>query len=234
MTTSNTKNTDNFNADSYLGEKWMIFINKLPSLYFGIFLFALGDVLMLQANLGMSAFGVFNVGLMNVLGFSFGQVTQLVGFCVLILGWAMGFQPGWTTVNNMVLIGYFIDLIIGWGIIAKVDHFGLQLTLLFTGMAIIGIVVFFNLSPKLGAGPKDGLMMGLVQRLDGQVSAVKTGIELTVLTLGIAMGGPVGIGTAITAFCIGWFIQTAFRIGNYDRKAKHMNLYDLAKNLGGN
>ena len=100
-------------------------------------------------------------------------------------------------------------------------------------MAMIGVASYFYLSPKLGAGPRDGLMIGLVQKLDRSVSTVRAGIEISVLAMGIAMGGPIGIGTVITAFTIGWFVKTAFKLGKYDRNTKHMNLYDLAKYLSG-
>ena len=135
--------------------------------------------------------------------------------------------------SNMFFIGYFIDVIIGWGIVPRFNNIVLQLVLLVAGMAMIGVASYFYLSAKLGAGPRDGLMIGLVQKLDKSVSTVRAGIELTVLAFGIAMGGPIGIGTVITAFSVGWFVQTAFKLGKYDRNTKHMNLYDLAKYLTG-
>ena len=189
--------------------------------------------MILYADLGMSAWGVFQIGMVNVMGFTFGQATQIVGLGVLILGWVMGFPPGWGTVSNMYFIGYFIDVIIEWNIVPRFDNILLQMLLLVAGMAMIGVASYFYLRPKLGAGPRDGLMIGLVQKLDKSVSTVRAGIELTVLAFGIAMGGPIGIGTVITAFSIGWFVQTAFKLGKYDRNTKHMNLYDLAKYLTG-
>jgi uncharacterized membrane protein YczE len=119
------------------------------------------------------------------------------------------------------------------GIVPKFNNIVLQLVLLLAGMTMIGVASYFYLSPKLGAGPRDGLMIGLVQKLDREVSVVRAGIEITVLVLGIAMGGPIGIGTVITAFSIGYFVQMAFKLGKYDRNARHMNLYELARYLGG-
>lgn len=188
---------------------------------------------MLNADLGLSAWGVFQIGLMNIVDISFGQTTQVVGLGILILGWALGFPPGFGTVSNMLFIGYFIDIILGWGVVPVYDNIILQLVQLVAGMAVLGVASYFYLSPKLGAGPRDGLMIGLVQKLDREVSIVRAGIEITVLVVGVAMGGPVGIGTVITAFSIGYFVQLAFKLGKYDRNAKHMNLYELVKYLGG-
>ena len=205
----------------------------MPSLYFGLFLFALGAVILLNADLGLSAWGVLQIGMMNIIDISFGQTTQVIGLAVLIFGWALGFPPGFGTVSNMLFIGYFIDIIIGWGIVPAYDNLVLQLIQLVVGMAMIGVASYFYLRPKLGAGPRDGLMIGLVQKLDREVSVVRAGIEVSVLVVGIALGGPVGIGTVITAFSTGYFVQLAFKLGKYDRNAKHMNLYELAKYLSG-
>ncbi len=187
--------------------------------------------MILYADLGMSSWGVFQVGIMNFLGLTFGQASQLVGLGVLILGWILGFPPGFGTVMNMYFIGYFIDRIIEWGIIPTYSNPALQFAMLIGGMAMIGVASFFYLNPKLGAGPRDGLMIGLVQKLDRPVGQVRGGIEVTVTILGYLMGGPVGVGTIITAFTTGYFVQLAFKLGNYDRKAKHLNLYELAKLL---
>jgi uncharacterized membrane protein YczE len=170
---------------------------------------------------------------MNIIDISFGQTTQVVGLGVLILGWVLGFPPGFGTVSNMLFIGYFIDIILGWGIVPKYDTLVLQLVQLVAGMAMIGVASYFYLRPKLGAGPRDGLMIGLVQKLDKEVSVVRAGIEVTVLVFGVALGGPVGIGTVITAVSIGYFVQLAFKLGKYDKNSMHMNLYELAKYLGG-
>ncbi len=212
-------------------ENWVNFIKKLPSLYFGLFLFALGADMILFADLGMSPWGVFQVGIMNLTGLTFGQASQIVGLGVLIFGWALGFPPGFGTVMNMYFIGYFIDLIIEWNIIPIYSNLPYQLGLLFAGLAMIGVASYFYLRPKLGAGPRDGLMIGLVQKLDRPVGQVRGAIEVTVTVLGYLMGGPIGVGTIVSALTTGYFVQYAFKLGNYDRNAKHMNLYELTKNL---
>jgi len=189
--------------------------------------------MILYADLGMSSWGVFHMGLMNVMGLTFGQATQIVGLVVLLLGWFLGFPPGFGTVMNMFFIGYFIDTVIEWEIVPQFNDVTLQLGLLVGGMVVIGVASYFYLSPMLSAGPRDGLMIGLVQKLDRPVSQIRGGIEITVTVLGFMMGGPVGVGTLITAFSIGYFVQTAFKMGNYDRNAKHLNLYELAKHLLG-
>jgi uncharacterized membrane protein YczE len=189
--------------------------------------------MMLYADLGLSSWSVFQYGLTNTMGLTFGQASQLVGLGVLLLGWYLGFPPGFGTVMNMFFIGYFIDRIMEWWAAPSYGNVVFQFGMLIGGMAMIGIASFFYLSPKLGAGPRDGLMIGLVQKLNRPVGQIRGGIEVTVTVLGYLMGGPVGVGTVIAAFSVGYFVQLAFKLGSYDRNAKHMDFPELAKYLSG-
>jgi uncharacterized membrane protein YczE len=212
---------------------WAYFLRRLPGLFVGLFFFALGIVMTLYADLGMAPWSVLQVGLTRYTPLSFGQVSQVVGLAVLVLGWLLGFPPGFGTVMNMYFVGYFMDLIMVWGLVPLPRSLPGQLALLMGGILVLGAASFMYLNPKLGAGPRDGLMMGLVQRLGRPVYQVRGAIEVTVLVLGYLLGGPVGVGTLITAFTTGYAVQLAFRLGGYDKDARHMDLYSLIRYLRG-
>ena len=190
-------------------------------------------VMTLYADLGMAPWGVLQVGLTRYTSLTFGQVSQVVGLAVLVLGWLLGFPPGFGTVMNMYFVGLFMDLIMAWGLVPTPETLPGQLALLVGGILVLGAASYMYLSPRLGAGPRDGLMMGLVQRLGRPVYQVRGAIEVTVLVLGYLLGGPVGVGTLITAFTTGYAVQLAFRLGGYDKDARHMDLYGLVHYLRG-
>lgn len=210
---------------------WLALLRKLPSLIFGLFLFYFGFVANLNSGLGMYPGGVFSVGVAMHAPLSIGQVTQAVQLTFLILGWLLGFPPGLGTFTDILLSGFFIDLILSSGVIPKPTDFLGQLLLLFLGIGLIGAGLYFYLRVRLGAGPMDGFMLGVLSKIDYPVSVVRGTIEVTFLALGWALRGPIGIGTVITALTIGYSIQLAFKIGGYDPNSKHMNLYDLVKYL---
>ena len=214
-----------------LKDSWISFLVKLPSLFFGLFLFALGVVMNLYSDLGMSPWGVLQVGVTYHVPMTLGQVSQLVGLAVLLLGWLLGFSPGFATVMNMYFIGLFIDLIMLWDIVPRFENLLGQSILLLGSIIVLGVGSFFYMNPKMGAGPRDGLMMGFVQKLNQPVSNVRAAIEVTVLVLGYLLGGPVGVGTIVTALAVGYSVQFFFSLGNYDRMAKHMDLFELTRRL---
>lgn len=214
-------------------ENWMSFLGKMPSLFLGLFLFAAGLVANLNSGLGMSPWGVLTIGLTNHVSLTFGQVSQLIGLVVLVIGWALGFSPGMGTLANIYFIGLFIDLIIAWGLMPIPDGLVLQFAMLSVSIALIGVGSYFYMRVRLGTGPRDGLMMGLVRRLDYPVAAVRGTLEVAVLAIGWLLGGPVGVGTVINAFTLGLSVQTSFRLGGYDKNAEHTNLLKLFRYLSG-
>lgn len=214
------------------GLEWPVFLGKLPSLVFGLFLFYLGFTANLNSGLGMYPGGVFSVGVAMHTPLSIGQVTQAVQLTFLILGWLLGFPPGLGTFTDIALSGLFIDLILSLGVVPEpTDPIG-RLLLLSLGIGLIGAGLYFYLRVGLGAGPMDGFMLGVLSKIDYPVGVVRGAMEVTFLTLGWALNGPIGIGTVITALTIGYSIQLAFKIGGYDPSSKHLNLYELVKALG--
>lgn len=181
----------------------------------------------LYSGLGMSPWGVFHVGISETSGLTLGQVTQIVGLAVLLLGWTLGFPPGFGTVMNMFFVGWFTDRVIEWGLVPKPTDPLEQVMLLLLSVVLIGVGSLFYLRVQLGAGPRDGLMVGLVRRQDKQVWLVRGIIEVVVLVFGYLLGGPVGVGTIVTALTIGYSVQFAFRIGKYEGKSLQMNLWQL-------
>ncbi|NLY82941.1 MAG: membrane protein, partial [Clostridiales bacterium] len=90
---------------------WKQILIKMPSLFFGFFLFSIAILLALYSDLGMSPWDVLHMGIVNHSILSLGQVSQIVGLCVIILSVFLGVIPGIGTVFNMIFIGLFVDLI---------------------------------------------------------------------------------------------------------------------------
>lgn len=215
-------------------KEWIVFLGKLPSLFFGFMLYSLAVLLMRDGGLGMNPWGVFHMGLSHHTPFTLGQVTQLMGLVILISSLALKVTPGFGSIGNMVFIGFFVDQFDRLEIISTPDSLLGQILMLTMGIIITGWATFFYLRVKLGAGPRDGLMEGLVKKTGKPVWLIRGAIEITVLIIGYLLGGPVGLGTLFAATAIGPSVQFAFKIGGYDSKSvKHMNCVDLCRSLRG-
>lgn len=59
----------------------------------------------------------------------------------------------------------------------------------------------------MGAGPRDGLMLYLVEKSGWSIKTVRALIEVAVASIGWLLGGPIGVGTVIVAFGTGVIAQ---------------------------
>jgi uncharacterized membrane protein YczE len=129
-----------------------------------------------------------------------GTWVVIVGALVLLLWIPLRQRPGFGTLNNVILIGLVIDLVLAT--VPPVHGIGLRLTVMCAGVVLNGIATGLYIGAGLGPGPRDGLMTGLAAR-GHSIRVVRTGIELTVLLTGWLLGGTVGLGTVVYALGIG-------------------------------
>src|SRR5205085_1707558 len=82
---------------------------------------------------------------------------------------------------------------------------GLAVRALFlvAGIVLNGIATALYVGARMGPGPRDGLMTGLVRRTGRSIRLVRTSMEVTVVLAGIALGGTFGVGTILYAVAIG-------------------------------
>lgn len=207
------------------------FISRLPILFTGFFILAVGIVVNLYANLGTSPWGVLHVGLADITPFTLGQITQMVGLIIVFTSWLLGFSPGFGTIANMITIGFFIDLVIDWNIIPKQTLLIWQIIQLIFSLVLLGCGVFLYLRAQLGAGPRDGLMVALAKKFNRSVSHIRIPMDVIVVILGFLLGGPLGLGTVISALTLGYFIQFFLKVGGFNEPSKQLNLKEFYKLL---
>jgi len=185
---------------------------RYASLVFGLFLFALGIVLILESKLGLSPWDVLNQGLSKHSPLSFGMANVAVAIVVLGIAWALGGRPGVGTVANAVLVGSFIQGLTAIGAVTELQHdsLGVRIPLLLGGIALIGPASAFYIGADLGAGPRDTLMLVSARRTGYRIGIVRAALELTALAVGIALGGTFGVGTVLFALGVGWIIEASF------------------------
>ena len=99
------------------------------------------------------------------------------------------------------------------------------------GLVVIAYTQFGYMAAALGCGPRDTLMVGLAKRAKKiPIGAVSIALQSLVTFVGWLMGGPVGIGTLIFAFCAGPIMQFAFQTVHFDAtEIRHQHLGESAK-----
>lgn len=190
---------------------WKYFLRLLVVIA-GLFLYALGIVLTYRSGAGLDPWDVFHQGISRHTPLSFGMANIVVGAALIVLTLVLKVYPGVGTILNMFLIGTFVDLLLRFNIVPDMGNLALFWRLLFNaaGVGVIGLGTAFYITPRLGAGPRDGLMMRLHTLTGLRVAIVRTSIEVCVLAIGFLLGGTVGIGTLIFALGIGPAVEGSF------------------------
>ncbi len=190
------------------------------ALFSGLFVVANGIVFTINARIGVNPWDVLHIGLSTKIGFTIGQVMQGVGLLLIVFSYFFKVRPSTGTILNMIFLGLFVDLVIAWGYVPQPELLWLRIVLYICGVVIFGFGVAFYISPNLGAGPRDSLMLALTRVSRFRVGTIRTFIEVSVATIGYFLGGPLGIGTVIFALSIGLFMELGFTTVNKIKKTK--------------
>lgn len=174
---------------------------RLSQLFAGLSLYGLAMALVVRADLGLDPWDVFHQGLAALTGISFGVTVCLVGGAVLLAWLPLRQKPGIGTVSNIIVIGLVADLCLA--AIPRPETLAMQWLFLVAGIVLHGVACGAYIGAGLGPGPRDGVMTGIVRRTGWKIRTVRTGIELTVLAVGWALGGTIGVGTVAYALAIG-------------------------------
>ena len=189
---------------NWSSEKPYNFRPKFSTLFFlcfGLMLFGLGEGLLIVSFTGASPWSVLAQGISLNINLSIGTITLLISVAVLILWIPLGQKPGMGTIFNAIIIAIMIDLCIKF--VPTPSNYVNQIILSVISVLIVGIGGGIYLVSNLGAGPRDGLMIGLQKITNLPIAAVRATLEISVVSIGWYLGGTVGVGTLLFAFGIG-------------------------------
>jgi uncharacterized protein len=200
-------------------------ILRYSTFFTGLFLVANGVVFTINASLGVNPWDVFHIGVANQVGLSIGRVYQLTGFTVLAISYFFKVRIYIGTILNMIFLGLFVDMVIGFNYIPYPNgQLWSAIVLYVTGVIIYGLGVAIYISPNVGAGPRDSLMLALTRATRFNAGTIRTFMEVTAATAGYFLGGPLGFGTVIFALSLGLFMEFGFYLVNRFKKTRLFKL----------
>ena len=176
-------------------------ISTFLFLCLGLTLFGLGEGLLIVSFTGASPWSVLAQGISLNIDLSIGTITLFISIGVLIFWIPLNQKPGIGTILNALIVAVMIDICINF--VPTPENYISQLILAIIAVLITGFGGGIYLVANLGAGPRDGLMVGLQKKTNMPIAAVRAFLEISVVAIGWYLGGTVGIGTLLFAFGIG-------------------------------
>lgn len=178
---------------------------RLGQLYLGLVLYGFSMALFVQSGLGVMPWDVLHQGLARNFGATIGLWSIAVGALVLLCWIPLRERPGLGTVSNVVVIGLAIDASLA--VLPEPSPLAARIAYAAAGLLLNGVATALYIGARLGPGPRDGLMTGLVRRTGGSLRLVRTSIEVVVVLAGWLLGGTLGLATAAYAIGIGPLVQ---------------------------
>ncbi|HHF5322481.1 TPA: YitT family protein [Haemophilus influenzae] len=184
---------------------WTVQYKTISILLFALSILGIGDGLIVLSGLGSTPWTVLSQGIAIQTNFDIGWSSFLISCAVMLVWKPLKLRLGLGTLLNIIIIALFL------GITTKILT---PPTALFSRMifCLIGILLYgfgtaLYLTCYLGAGPRDGLMVGICQRFHLRINVVRTSLEISVCLLGFLLDGVVGLGTVLFATSIGGVVQ---------------------------
>ena len=181
-----------------------LLVRRYFQAFSGITMIGIGVAFNYMANLGLGPWGVLHDGISKTINITYGQAGILTSLLALLLWIPLKQKPGIATIFDAFWIGLTADFVIN--LIPIAGSIYLQITYLITGITLIGAGTAIYVGGDLGAGPRDGIMVGLEQ-LGFKIGHARTLLELVAFSIGFLLGGKIGIASVVIVLSIGRVLQ---------------------------
>lgn len=181
-------------------KKWLYFFYGLVMLAFGIALTIKGQLW------GLGSWDVLHYGLYLTFGLTVGSWSIIIGI-IIVVGTAIGLRrmPRLGVYVNLFTVGIFIDIFLL--LLPDVEGWLLHSVFYIIGVIILSYGIATYITPNLGAGPRDSLMLLIADKFNIKLSTSRNMMELFAAVSGFLLGGPVFIGTLFIILTLGRLIE---------------------------
>ncbi|MFD2922447.1 YczE/YyaS/YitT family protein [Halobacillus naozhouensis] len=187
---------------------------RLKLLFFalGLVLFSYGIAVAIKVQyLGIHPWDVLNIAFFEKFGLTIGVWNLIVGLLLVLVSLVVDRQYiRIGTLINALSVGPMIDLFLFIDIFPASSSTVMDVIVLLTGIILMGIGGGMYSAAGFGAGPRDGLMLSLSDKLGYSISKTRIAVESMVLMMGLLLGGPVFVFTFIYTFIQSPIFQLSF------------------------
>jgi len=204
----------------------------------GLALFSLGNFFGVKAGVaGTNAWNTLALGLTEALGISFGTGNLLISLVIIAIDLLFRGKLGFGSILNALLIPVFSDFFLAvLSFVPATANPILGAVLALIGQTLISFATILYMTPALGCGPRDTLMIIIGKKMPrAPIGTVKFCMEIAVLLVGFLMGAPFGLGTVLVMVLQASIFQFACKVTRYEpRNVNHEDVLDTWRRITGN
>ncbi len=188
------------------------YIRRLFWLILGVAVSSFGIAMMLQANVGLEPWSVLQQGMSQKFGMTYGTASAIAGAAAIITAVVLGESFGFGTIINIAGCAVMIDAIQAAHLIPQMHGLVSGIAMLIGGLELLALGTWLYMKSALGSGPRDALMVALARKFGRSAGACRAVVDVLVTVIGFCIGGPVGVGTVVSAVGLGPLINLNFAV----------------------
>lgn len=185
--------------------RWGVFVAGVACLLTGI-------SLAITAELGVGSWQVFETGLVEATGLSFGVVVLSEALAALALAWFWLGERPWIATLVLAFGGVVIGALLA--VLSTPDSLVARIALLGVGVSLIAVGVALYLAADLGPSAQDALFVGIYRRYEVRPAVVRFALDGSLVVGGFLLGGQLGAGTVAMTVLVPALIEPALRLGH--------------------
>lgn len=158
------------------------------------------------SGMGVDPFTALNMSISAKLGVSFGLFQMCMNGVVLVLvALTSKHLISLGTVVNMIGVGYVCEFFTGIykEILPAEISFSAQLVFMALGVFLLSLSASLYFNCNMGVSPYDALGFVMEENIKLKYKWSRVITDLICTLIALALDGPIGIGTVVTAFCMG-------------------------------
>ncbi len=199
----------------------------------GLLVFAFGVHLTIFANIGLAPWDCLGMGIAAHTPLNYGLTMTATSVIILALDLILGERIGFGTIIDALLTGNFVQFFNDFSPLQPCSSLLSGVLMMLVGFVFMAIGMWIYMRVGQCCGPRDALLVGLGKRLPQvPIGVVQIVLWSVVTIVGWLLGGPIGVGTLISAFGAGAVMQFVYQLLRFEpRDVKHRSVSEVGHQL---
>lgn len=201
----------------------------------GLLVFSFGVHLTIFANIGLAPWDCLGMGIAAHTPLNYGLAMTATSVIILAIDLLLRERIGYGTIIDALLTGNFVQAFNDLSPLELCTSIWAGIATMLAGFAFMAVGMWIYMRGEQCCGPRDALLVGLGKRLPSvPIGAVQIILWTAVTIVGWALGGPVGVGTLLSAFGAGAVMQLVYQLLRFEpRDIEHKSVIEINRQLLG-
>ena len=201
----------------------------------GLLVFSFGVHLTIFANIGLAPWDCLGMGIAAHTPLNYGLAMTVTSVIILGIDLALRERIGYGTIIDALLTGNFVQAFNDLSPLEPCTNLWAGIAMMLVGFVFMAVGMWIYMRGEQCCGPRDALLVGLGKRMPSvPIGVVQIGLWSVVTVVGWALGGPVGLGTLLSAFGAGAVTQVVYQLLHFEpRDVEHKSVLEINRQLMG-